>query len=291
MPKFIPVKYHARKYPSHITPLVTEIAAHFDVDKINPRGKFSLHTEYSYANRKLNSELISSYKNITRSHVDFVPQLWRDELWATEFYEFIMNLADGNQPDIVEIHPPFNDYCPDVKSFLDIYSVFENRLLNAWNGVLILLENRSGSIYRNGDFLISKYPDLVSLCNEIEKRKLHLKIALDIPQLFTAHGGPFKITLQDISQIVYELKPIRTFIGGIHLWGKRKNANGKFISHVGDLSSYFNNNSAKKAALLESLKNLFDDELQRFFVPEVNSGDQDLASIISDLEQYGFSFE
>ena len=153
-----------------------------------------------------------------------------------------------------------------------------------------MLENRSGSIYRNGDFLISNCADLVLLCSEIEKRKLHLKIALDIPQLFTAHGGPFKITQQEISKIIYELKPIRKFIGGIHLWGKRKNANGKFISHVGDLSSYFNNNSAKKTALLESLKNLFDDEFQRFFVPEVNSNDQDLASIISDLEQYGFSF-
>ena len=45
-----------------------------------------------------------------------------------------------------------------------------------------------------------------------------------------------------------------------------------------------------KEFFLTSLYHLLDDGMPRFFVPEVNSGDDDLASIVNDLIKAGFTF-
>lgn len=55
------VKYHARTYPSDIPLRREEVAAHFDVATIKMGTSYSLHTEYSYGKRALNSNLISKF--------------------------------------------------------------------------------------------------------------------------------------------------------------------------------------------------------------------------------------
>ena len=39
-----------------------------------------------------------------------------------------------------------------------------------------------------------------------------------------------------------------------------------------------------------SVFSTFNDDIARYFVPEVNSGESDLHSIVNDLEQEGFIF-
>jgi len=46
-----------------------------------------------------------------------------------------------------------------------------------------------------------------------------------------------------------------------------------------------------KKYFLESLFNLLSDELPRYFVPEVNSGNQDVASIVNDMISVGLKFQ
>jgi hypothetical protein len=61
--------------------------------------------------------------------------------------------------------------------------------------------------------------------------------------------------------------------------------------HIGNLDTYFEGNKAMKQLFLEELQDLMNDGLTRYFVPEVNSGDQDVASIVNDLISVGFSFQ
>ncbi len=284
----IPVQYHSRKYPGHIIPEIDEIAGHFDTAEIDIPRKFSLHTEYSYGARRLDSEIIRQFPAIRESNKNGVPQLWRSKQWASEFAGFIKSLCGDISSEIIEIHPPFSDYTPSIDDFLSIYSEFESKILSYYPSSLILIENRSGSTYRGGKFIISRGRDLLSLCEQVSSKGLQLRITLDLPQLLTAYGGPQNISPDALSKILNRQNAIQGMTKGIHLWGKRKSSNGRTVSHAGDLNSYFESNE-KKAIFLKWLKEFLTDGNTRYFVPEVNSSNEDLGSIVRDLEDCGIA--
>ena len=58
MTSFEMIKYHGQEYPADVPLRIEEIAAHFDITSIGGRLEKSLHTEYSYGKRALNSPLI-----------------------------------------------------------------------------------------------------------------------------------------------------------------------------------------------------------------------------------------
>jgi hypothetical protein len=279
----IPVQYHKRKYPAHIKPEIDEIAGHFDINEIHVNRGVSLHTEYSYGKRNLNSDLLKNFTTLQNSHNEGVPQLWYSELWAVEFAEFVKTLCNGEMPTIIEIHPPFSDYTETIEQFLKIYKIFEESILTYFPQTKILIENRSGSIYKGGKFLISRGQHLRSLCEHISAKNLKLRIALDIPQLLTAYGGPQRLETQAIREILNRQNILQSMTDGIHLWGKMRSETGRTVSHVGDLNTYFESEE-KKNIFLVWLVNFLQDNKPRYFVPEVNSSDDDLHSIIKDLE-------
>lgn len=280
----IPVNYHKRIYPRHIHPEVFEVAGHFDVERIAANRRFSLHTEYSYGKRKLSSQLVSAFPVIRETAKKGVPQLWFSEKWALEFCSFIKALCKDNNPDIIEIHPPFTDYTQSVQKFVDIYRVFESEILDIYPNVHILLENRSGSTYSGGKFLISKGEDLKHLVKYIASDELRLKITLDLPQLLTSYGGPQNCSMESLNAILNSQNEIAPFVKGIHLWGKKRSQNGKVVAHCGDLTSYFEDDD-KKQLFLTWLSKFLNDGVERYFVPEVNSSNGDLESIVNDLEK------
>lgn len=288
--KFIAIKYHNKIYPDGIDTSIEEIAGHFDVGKINPTGKYSLHTEYSYGKRSFDKPILEKCGNIIKANRNGVPQLWISKEWSLSFACYIKELTKGYPPpELIEIHPPFKDYIKDIQSFIDIYQHFEEKISSLFPDTKILLENRCGSIYRGSRFLIMKAEEIVLLVEEIKKRKLKLKITLDIPQLFTGHPGAIN-SAEKMINILETLKPITGFIYGIHLWGKRKSQNGRNIAHVGDLNSYFDYNENLKQLFLATLADIFNDDVERYLVLEVNSGNEDMLSILSDLIKAGFSF-
>jgi len=289
MPMLIPVQYHSRNYPKHIKPNIVEVAGHFDTDKINTKGEFSLHTEYSYGKRKFNSTIIQRYHHLMSAHKNFVPQLWYSKEWVEEFVEFIKTLCNENSPKIIEIHPPFSDYAKTIEDFLNIYEIFEDNILSHFPNCKVLIENRYGSIYRGGKFLVSKGRELRELCDNIAKRQLKLRLALDIPQLLSAYGGPEKLNINKLSQILERNTCLNEYTESIHLWGKRKSQSGRNVAHCGDFSSYFGSID-KKNTFLDWLISFLDDDKLRYFVPEVNSSDEDLHSIVGDLENAGIRF-
>lgn len=225
MVKLIPVQYGVRSYPEGIRPKIQEIAGHFDKTAIDPLlPRFSLHTEYSCYARELCSPLLSSFPTLCSSHRQGIPQLWYSEAWAAEFAEFIRVLCAGQTPSVIEIHPPFSDYT-DFAAFLSHYAVFEERILSVYPQVRILIENRFGTAYRGSPFLFSSARDFLELAERLDASGLHLQIAWDIPQFFTALGSSPRTMETDLHSVA----PVIHAAAGIHLWGK-KTAAGASVS-------------------------------------------------------------
>lgn len=288
----IPITYHSKKYPKNVISNIDEIAGNFDKDIINPKREYSLHTEYSHMKRKLDNRLINKYPELKKSERENIPQLWKSKEWAREFANFIIELVGNNiHPKIIEIHPPFNDYCKNFSLFFDIYEEFEKIISVELPNTNIFIENRCGTFYKGGKFIISNGKSIIQFLQELEVRKLRLKLVLDYPQVFSAESIKMDdIKLKKIIEFNNNIKPYISHIGGFHLWEKRKSQTGRWTSHTGDLNTFFSNNNLLKDEFISSVVNTFDDNDIRFFVPEVNSSEEDLQSIIFDLLKYDVKF-
>ena len=220
---FILVEYNNLPYPEGYSAQIQEVAAHFDKDVIDPQRAYSMHTEYSYGKRKYNTELISKYPALIAASKDGVPQLWKSAEWASEFADFIVDLVSGHSvPTIIEIHPPFNDYC-SLAGFVDRFRIFENKIHEAYPDVIIVIENRAGSVYHGGRFLVGKAKEIVALCDLIKSEALNLGVVLDFPQLLTAENiDPLKFKTEKYQSAIQTIAEHRDLIKGIHIWGKKK---------------------------------------------------------------------
>ena len=287
MTLFEMIKYHSQAYPTNIPLRIEEVAAHFDIAKIQASMRCSLHTEYSYGKRMLNNAIITNFPALVSAQKDGIPQLWKNVQWAEEFANFIFCLV-GNRgaPRVIEIHPPFSDYT-DMRGFIEAYSIFEQMIISAYPNVDILIENRCGSIYRGGKFIISRIEDMEELCGYIQSNDLKMRIACDIPQIYTAHKAQ---RTEEYIRLLERVSGLKAFIGGVHLWGKTKTSTGRRIAHCGDLNSYFEYDAAAKAAFLSEFAECFGDNAVRKMVLEVNSGAEDMRSILEDLLQAGVKF-
>ena len=102
-----------------------------------------------------------------------------NEAWSINFFEFIQTLVGQcAPPEVIEIHPPFDDYCRSIDHFLDVYETFEKSVLDVYPSTLICIENRAGTRYRGGKFLISKVDSLSQLCAGILRRELEISASL-----------------------------------------------------------------------------------------------------------------
>ena len=278
------IEYNGIPYPEGYVSKIKEVAGHLDKEEIEQSECYSLHTEYSYGKRKLDSPILEKYEALRQANKGGVPQLWKSEEWAKEFAEFVCELTkDRNAPHIVEIHPPFNDYA-DMDSFAKCYKVFEDAIKQAYPDTNIFIENRSGAVYRGGKFIVGKADEIVALCEAIEKHNLKLRIVLDFPQLLTAERlDTLKFNAEKYISAIEKIHPYQHLIKGIHIWGKKKNPKGRWIAHCGTLDTYFGGNEESKNVFLNGIARICDDGSTRFLVPEVNSGAEDLKSIIEDV--------
>ena len=282
--KFVLVEYNDVPYPEGLSSDIKEIAAHLDKNEIKVAEKYSLHTEYSYGKRKFDSDLISKFPELKASHKDGIPQLWKSDKWAEEFAEFVLELTKDNpSPVVIEVHPPFNDYC-DIAAFLKRYTIFETKIHQTHPNTIIVVENRSGSVYRGGRFIVGKAKEIVELCKQIKTNNINLGVVLDFPQLLTAEGmDTLKFNGDKYLSLVEDISKRREVIKGIHIWGKKKSDSGRWVAHVGTLDTYFGDNQESKRKFIAGIEQVCNDDKKRFLVPEVNSGATDLAAIISDL--------
>ncbi len=286
----IAVKYRDKSYPPPIVPYIQEIPGHFDAKVIIPQMRYSLHTEYAYSKRNFSSPYCKGLKYIKTFVKRGVPMLWFNKTWVEDFLKFIKKCINkiGKNPSIIEIHPPFDDYCITLDQFIDVYKIFEKEILRISPKTKIFIENRYGTNYKNGKFILSCTDEIKNMVNKIKETKIKLRIVLDIPQLFSAHGLTHKnFSKRNIEEIFKELIPIREYIDGIHLWGKKLSQKSRPISHAGNLDTYL---GKFKTHFLNTLYDFLNDGKPRYFVPEVNSAEEDLFSIVNDLIQRGVKF-
>lgn len=289
MARLVPIQHHSLKYPKGIYPGIREVSGNFDSSKKILDKAYLLNTEYSEEARKFDTEIVKKYKTILTSQVDGIPQLWFSEEWTLEFVDFIKDISDERlEPKIIEIHPAFSDYS-NLDDFLTKYKLFNKKIKNYFPSVKILLENRARTDYKKGKFIFSNIEDLVKLSEKIDQENLDLRISFDIPNIFEAH----RIDLdkgEEIFEILSKVKNIRHNIKSIHIWGKRKASDGKNLSYIGDLDSFFSYDTGLKDRFLKELYEVFNHEIDRYFVPVVNSGNEDLKSIVMDFIDAGFEF-
>lgn len=281
---FILVEYNNVPYPAPYQANIKEVAGHFDKTPIKINTPYSLHTEYSYGKRKFDTELMAKFPELSSANKDGVPQLWKSQEWADEFADFVIALTSPTiPPTTVEIHPPFTDYC-SIDDFAVRFRIFEEKLHLTYPNTAIVIENRAGSVYRGGKFLFSKAKDIAVLCELIETHHLKLGIVLDFPQLLTAEAiDTLNFNYTKYSTAIDLLTKYQKKIQGIHIWGKKKSASGRWVAHAGTLDTYFGGNETAKSAFLTGIYKVCNDGNVRFLVPEVNSSAEDLASIIVDF--------
>jgi hypothetical protein len=281
---FVFIEYNGVPYPEGYYAEIREVAGHLDKNAIEDVEKYSLHTEYSYGKRKFDTPRLSAFPVLREANKDGVPQLWKSDEWAEEFADFIIGLTqDHNSPEIIEIHPPFNDYC-SLEEFAERYLVFEHRIHAAYPDNTIVIENRSGAVYRGGKFLVGKAKEIAALCEIIRQRSLKLGVVLDFPQLLTAEGiDTLKFKTEKYQAAIDTIIPYRDLIRGVHIWGKKKSATGRWVAHAGNLDTYFGDNQEAKALFISGIEQICNDGVKRFLVPEVNSGSTDLDAIVRDI--------
>jgi hypothetical protein len=280
--KLIPIQYKSFQYKI-LTPKIMEIPAHFNIKKISPKIDYSLHTEYSYKESKYEDKIFKDLYILKDSNYKGVPLLWFNKQWGEQFFYFIKNLTNEQKiPKIIEIHPPFKDYCESFDVFLERYTKFENLIYKHFPDTIILIENRYGSTYKLSKFLLSSIDDIEIFIEKLKTKDLNLKIALDIPTLIKVEGGPNKNTINKIINFMSENKHNNSLILSLHFWGRKNNK-----VHTGDLDSLFNNDKKLKRDFLYSISNILNDNIPRYFLPEVNfSSQEDFESLIQDILEY-----
>lgn len=281
---FILVEYNGLSYPEGYSAQICEVAAHFDKEGIEPKTAYSLHTEYSYGKRKFDTQRIAKFPILSEANKEGVPQLWKSTEWADAFANFLIGLTEGHAaPSVIEIHPPFNDYCT-LPEFAERYRVFEEKIHREYPDTIIVIENRAGSVYHGGRFLVGKAKEIVALCELIKVENLKLGIVLDFPQLLTAENiDPLKFKEKKYKAAIHDISTYRDHIKGIHIWGKKKSSTGRWVAHAGNFDTYFGGNNEVKEIFLAGIDLICNDGIERFLVPEVNSSGEDLALIIQGL--------
>ena len=282
MPRLIPISYRGHPYPMGISPALDELPGYFDRRTLLTSRPYCLHTEYSAGPRQWNSPLLRGLDEITTAQRRHIPELWPNERWGKQFAEFIVRLVGEYQdPTLIEIHPPFASYCKDVDSFLDAYCVFASSHQSRFPKSTIVIENRNGSRHPS-KFLVSTVGDVNTLFAAADRRGIDLKLALDLPQIFSAHLGSKPPTTSEVEHLLGKLRPVAHRIETLHIWGRRKTA------HNGTLDDLFGHDPIAKDAFFTGLHRLLEDGNPRYFLPEVNSSKEDLQSIVSDFISAGF---
>lgn len=143
-----------------------------------------------------------------------------------------------------------------------------------------MIKNRCSSVYKGDKFLVSKLQEAEHLCNLVVQHGLQLKVAYDVPQVYTAHNVKKP---EKYMELLKATEPLRGQIDGVHLWGKHKSKYGRLVAHYCDLTFYFDGDMELKGQFLQMFNRCFDDGLARKMVLGVNSGNEDLLSIVGDL--------
>lgn len=335
MAKLIPVKYEHLEYPKEykINPIIGEIPVNFKKSKDGikediremKRNKikyFSLHTQEPYSNLKGETlPIVSSLENIRKDPSN----LWSSNEWVDDFIKFFKEVSecfeveDRSNVKVIEIHAPrlsgttwsrgkeeeiARKLMKQTQDFVECLISFYEEVSKIFPGAEIVVENSNADRY----LLSQPYQieQLFETFDNYNRDSFKIGLALDIPQLLQANylRSP-SANVEELKQLLEELKPFKEQIRVIHLWGAKGGDDDKSGSaHHGGLITLFNhrpepnlsddkrkNAEGLKEALLNGITMILSDEIPRYFVPELNGDpDNSLQGIIRDLEEIKVKF-
>ena len=273
--KLLLVKYGKRKISrSHA---MTENPAHFGVSQLIVSPPYSLHTEYAASQRKISQAIQKNFPSLTAT-ARGVPLLWKDDKWALSFAKWLISIIPAETPpNVVEIHPPFKEDCPDQPTFLSRFNVFADEFLSRFPSTKLVLENRSGS-QRHKPFLISTPAECAELAQILPDT---LQLCVDFPQLFTSLCETAFPTVEEVDSVFHYVTSFRDKVFSIHLWGRE---NGH--AHMGDLKSLFQSDEHIMQHFLKRLAHTFNTRTL-YLVPETNSKTEHMEMLLNQIEQSG----
>jgi hypothetical protein len=145
-----------------------------------------------------------------------------------------------------------------------IYSKFSiKKIKSKYPTTTIVMENRFGTRYKGGNFLLSTCSDVLDFCIKLVNSNLNLKIVLDYPQIFSSETDKKKKAenwmgiypeelLEKVISFNENLILYREVIGGFHMWGKLKTGN-RWTPHAGNFDTFFSNENELKQKFLSSV--------------------------------------
>lgn len=278
--KFEMVRYGSFDYHDIPTRL-SELACNFDTKALNVKQDYSLHTEYAFGPRRFENPVFADYPILSQEVFNGIPLLWKNKVWSVSFFEYIATMVNNNKPpEIIEIHPPFRDYCTNFQDFMDVFLTFEDLINEKYSNSLTVIENRIGTLYP-GHFLLENRTDIMELLKLISNCQSSLKLVLDIPQFLSTFSDTDHLNLREITKSFEYFTDFKHLINGVHIWGRRGRA------HIGDLNSLFFDDVELKMNFLRFLSSFFDDGITRLLVPEVNGTPQTIFdNILEDLKKF-----
>lgn len=211
--------------------------------------------------------------------------IWKDE---KELKCVISNLNEAFSkycpPDVIEIFPPIRSNNYGEEDFFQRYNILE-KAMKKYSNVKIVMVNGPERYYSKPKYLMQTVEDILNIRKTIKERKYHMKLAIDISSLFKkkCYGNELEEKLDKLSEI-------RNSILGIH------------FSNIHDVYSIFREIRKEDDVYLNThgyhqfsdflggISALFNDNLQRYFVPESVAGSEDLEELIDVLLRGGFSF-
>lgn len=284
-PRLIRLRYGKQPTLDSGSVMMREVPAHLDVKGLKVDGPYALHTEYASKSRAFDSPLLEGLETLKASQRRGVPELWTSKTWSEEFGQFIFRLVGSSAPpDVIEIHPPFACTTSTIEDFFENYGTFEAIVRDRFPSCEFVIENRAGSKHPS-PFLVSGVDSIVALGQSLATRSLRLRIALDLPQVYTAHWGCKQQVGMEGLDLIKRLHPIHAQIHTLHLWGR--GASGG--AHSGGLDGLFAPGSGAKEACLSELCQMLDDGgPDRHLVLEVTR-QNDMEAILADLQNAGFA--
>lgn len=269
MSQFELVGFGRKEYPAGIPIRLYTLPGDFDIQPFRVDVPYILNTEKAFYPSRFSSSALDTCDEIGRWQIEQFPQLWSNDRWAAQFALFILRLTQFSAPpEVIELYPPFFNCGGDIEEFLDRYSVFEYFIQRVYPETELVLLNRHTSFNRFG-YLISKAEELAETAELLRRKRLSLKIGVDIPELLIFEKA---FTPSRIRYVFETLSPIRDSVSGFHL----RVPGFRLDARAWD-------------AVLFYLMELTNDDKVRYLVPEVKER-RNLAHLIYDLRKAGADF-
>jgi hypothetical protein len=260
-----PVSVKELVYPSDITSNLQYITTNDGTLKIVPASQYILKLTYN-----------NDKDNIWKSAQDM----------SAVTNNLLETFKKYGQPFALELAPPLRSPSFNEIEFLKQYLLLE-KSLKKHKDMRIAIANGPLAPKNKAKHLIESIEDISQIINYIKEMKLKLKLSIDIPKLVNRRGY-YKSTIEEIFN---RLAGIRDSIIGVHISDSLGRVSIPEIIYKDNERHLNKFDYPQKSDLLECLSVTFNDNINRYFIPEDVKDNEFLEELVDNLLRGGFTFK